>query len=312
MSLRDQLLRALPFNATELDLLIWSAPLRYKTYYIKKRQPGLFREVSQPTPEVKLLQRWLVANVLSNFPVHTSAKAYKRGTGLIENVQPHVQHRFLLKVDFENFFPSIKADHFIRFASDAGIDDLDSNLMKQVLFKRTKGTGSLALAIGAPSSPHLSNLMLHSLDCALALTASRENIAYTRYADDLSFSTSTPGVLSEFEKKLPLIIRENCDIPLKLNAEKTIHASKKSGRRITGLTITPQGTISVGLEQKKLLRSQIHRFSKNELNAESIQSLTGYIAYLASIEPAHLVRLARYYGIDVMRALYPPISDLLV
>ncbi len=311
MSLRDELLASLPFSSTELDLLIWSAPQRYKTYLIKKRHPGQYREVSQPTPEVKLLQRWLLEHVLKKFPVHSCAKAYKCGTGLIENVQPHAQHRFLLKIDFENFFPSIKADHFFSFSADAGVAEADSKLMRQVLFKRTKGTSSLALAIGAPSSPHLSNILLYTLDCAISAAANKENITYTRYADDLSFSTSEPGVLADFEKKIPQLISQNCEIPLKLNKQKTVHASKKNGRRVTGLVITPQGTISIGLDRKRLLRAQIYRFSKGELDDESIESLKGYLAYLASIEPDHLVRLARHYGTDVMRILYPAIFSLI-
>lgn len=311
MSLRDELLVSLPFSPSELDLLIWSAPQRYKTYYIKKRQLGQFREVSQPTPEVKLLQRWLVEHVLKNFPVHTSAKAYKCGTGLIENVQPHAQNRFLLKIDFENFFPSIKADHFFTFSSDAGIAEEDSKLMRQVLFKRTRGSNSLALAIGAPSSPHLSNILLYTLDCAISAAANKAKITYTRYADDLSFSTSAPGVLAAFEKEIQNLIRQNCEIPLKLNKKKTVHASKKNGRRITGLVITPQGNISIGLDRKKLLRSQIYRFSKGELDDDSTQSLKGYLAYLSSIEPDHLVRLTRYYGSEIMHSLYPPIFSLI-
>lgn len=311
MSIKDELLKSLPFVETELDLLIWSAPQRYKTYFIKKRHPGQYREVSQPTPEIKLLQRWLVERVLRKFPVHACAKAYKCGSGLIENVQPHSNHRFLLKIDFENFFPSIKAEHFFSFSTDAGETEEDSNLMCQVLFKRTKGMRSLNLAIGAPSSPHLSNILLYKLDSAISEAANKENITYTRYADDLSFSTSEPGMLTTFEKKIPDLINKNCEIPLRLNRQKTVHASKKNGRRITGLVITPQGTISIGLDRKKLLRAQIYRFSKGELSDDSTQSLKGYLAYLASVESDHLVRLARYYGTDIMHQLYPAIFSLL-
>lgn len=311
MSLRDRLLNSLPFDSTELDLLLWSAPLRYKTYYIKKRQPNQYREVSQPTPEVKLLQRWLANHELNDFPVHVSAKAYRRGIGLVENVHPHLPNQYLLKIDFQNFFPSIKAAHLYRFLAEAGINEMDSHLMRQILLKRTKGTSSLALAIGAPSSPLVSNILLYKLDCAIAAAADELRVAYTRYADDLSFSTSTPGVLSNLEKQLPKLISHNCDIPLKINDGKTVHASKKNGRRITGLNITPQGTISIGLSRKKLLRAQIYRFSKGVLDEEMTQSLKGYLAYLASVEPEHLIRLSSFYGIELLRILYPPISLLL-
>ncbi len=290
-------------------MLIWSAPLRYKTYSIPKRQAGKFRQVSQPTPEVKLLQRWLIANFFPRFQIHKAATAYRLGVGLVANVQPHAKNRFLLKIDFSDFFPSIKSKHFVQFMRSFSFSAEDIDIARHICFKRNQDNGDLHLAIGAPSSPILSNLMLHSLDLALWKFAADREVTFTRYADDLSFSCNTPNVLQEVEAALPELIATNCIIPLQINVSKTVHASKKNGRTITGLVITPQGNLSVGLARKKLLRSQIYRYKTGILPVEEIEPLRGYIAFLNSVEPSHVQRMVSRYGIETIAELFPGISQ---
>jgi RNA-directed DNA polymerase len=304
MSLRSRLEKSLPFSRKEIDLLVLSAPMRYKTYQIPKKTPGKFREVSQPSAEVKLLQRWLTSNVLVNLEIHDAAKAYRDGTGLVKNVDPHKNNRYLLKLDFENFFPSISSGHFYEFMDGRGYDHDDLTVMSRIFFKNDRRSASLRLAIGAPSSPMLSNILLYTLDVAIGNFCDGLNITYTRYADDLSFSTCSPGVLNQVEKNIEHLIKNNCIIDLKINQEKTIHASKKNGRKITGLVITSDNKISIGLQQKRLLRAQIDYFRKGLLTQEKIDSLKGYIAFLDSVEPDHLQRLVKRYGVDIMRQLY--------
>ena len=92
--------------------IVRSASHRYKTYTIPKRTGGR-REISQPTPAVKFIQRWLCRNVFSHFPIHDAAQAYKAGANIGANARIHVRQNYLLKVDFENFFPSLRATMFV-------------------------------------------------------------------------------------------------------------------------------------------------------------------------------------------------------
>src|SRR6266850_6670962 len=93
----------------ELLRLIRSAPRRYKVYQIPKRAPGQFRTIAQPAREVKRLQYWVMQYLLDGFAVHPAATAYRRGQNIADNARQHVHSRFLLKLDFVDFFPSIKA-----------------------------------------------------------------------------------------------------------------------------------------------------------------------------------------------------------
>ena len=96
-------------------MLVRSAPHRYKTYPIPKRKAGEFRIIAQPAREVKALQYWVMHHVLSRFAVHPAATGYREGLNIADNALRHVKSRFLLKLDFKDFFPSIKAHDFRQY-----------------------------------------------------------------------------------------------------------------------------------------------------------------------------------------------------
>lgn len=303
MSLKARILSALPFSRSELETLIATAPFRYKEYLIPKREIGKYREISQPTPEVKLIQRWLIKEEFSSFRVHSAATAYKEDVGLISNIFPHINNKFLLKIDFKNFFPSITATAFSEAIRGGQFSDEDIKILCNFLFKLDRKSRSLRLAIGAPSSPTISNILLYPLDEAIHTQCAELGISYTRYADDLSFSTNQPKILTEFDKNLPELINKSTNLNLRINNEKTVHASKKSGRKITGLVITSDNHVSIGREKKRKLRTEIHRFESGKLDQEQINSLKGYLSFLNSVEPDHIDRLKVSYGNDVMTQL---------
>lgn len=284
-------------------MLIGTAPFRYKEYKIPKRDSKKFRQISQPTPEVKLLQRWTVDNVLNRFPIHSAATAYRSDMGLLENVRPHQANRFLLKMDFQDFFPSITAESLKIFLKESQYSEREVRILCNVLFKLDKRSQTLRLAIGAPSSPSLSNILLYGLDEAIYKLCGELNVVYTRYADDLSFSTNECGVLGKLEKSLSGIINDFALVPLVINSEKTRHASKKNGRQVTGLHISSEGKISIGRDRKHLLRAQLFRFGKGELTADEIDSLRGYIAFLKYAEPDHIERIRKSFGDDLIAKL---------
>jgi hypothetical protein len=92
----------------ELMKLIRSAPRRYKVYEIPKKTEGQMRTIAQPAREVKALQYWAMKEVLSELSIHDAATAYRTGQSIADNASRHVASRFLLKMDFENFFPSLR------------------------------------------------------------------------------------------------------------------------------------------------------------------------------------------------------------
>ena len=78
-----------------------------KKFTIKKRN-GADRNILQPSKKLKTIQYWLIYNVFEKLPIHESAVAYKEGISILYNARLHRNNRYFLKVDFKDFFPSIK------------------------------------------------------------------------------------------------------------------------------------------------------------------------------------------------------------
>src|SRR5687768_18266936 len=105
MSLIGHIAHELLLTPSFVGAVARSASHRYKTYEIDKRGGGT-RSIHHPSRELKALQRWLLKNVIADWPVHESATAYRPSSSIKANVSKHLKNKFLLKVDFENFFPS--------------------------------------------------------------------------------------------------------------------------------------------------------------------------------------------------------------
>src|SRR5438132_12615240 len=86
-----------------IENLAAGAAHHYKTYYIKKRRGGT-RLIEHPSKQLKAVQRWLAANVISHFPVHLAASAYRRGFNIAQNAGRHADSRFLVRIDLYDFF----------------------------------------------------------------------------------------------------------------------------------------------------------------------------------------------------------------
>ena len=288
----------LPFR--DLIYLIQSAPHRYKVYEIAKRTPGKTRTIAQPAREVKPLQRWLMREVLQNFPIHDAAVAYRKEMNILHNAAPHAFHRYLCKLDFTNFFPSIKSPDFesyMRRSPQAKVwTDQEIGYMSRILFWQKERNTLLQLSIGAPSSPLLSNILLYDFDRRVTALCKERGITYTRYADDLSFSTDRPGILRQLEAEVAEICRQLRSPNLFLNELKTVHASKKGSRRVTGLILTNDGHVSIGRRKKREIRAWFHRYVRGLLEEKEVAELRGMLLFVNSIEPLFLERIAKTYG----------------
>jgi RNA-directed DNA polymerase len=289
----------------ELMKLIRSAPRRYKVYEIPKRKPGQFRTIAQPAKEVKALQYWVMEHFLSKLPIHPTATAYREGKNIADNAHPHRHGDFLLKLDFTDFFPSLKPRDFERYFTKklVNLEDGDIEALARILFWKPKGTKKLCLSIGAPSSPLVSNLLLYDFDERVATFCGKHDITYTRYADDLSFSANATSKLQIVERFVTAVCKRTARPKLTLNSDKLVRVSKKQARRITGLVITNDAKVSLGREKKRRIRASVHHFVMGQLNEEECLKLRGMLAYVKSVEPSFLARLRKKYGADTIRRI---------
>ena len=284
-----------------------TSPHRYKVYTIPKRNGKGIRTIAHPSKELKYIQRILFKVLRKLLPVHQSAMAYKKGVGIKDNAAAHVRNSYLLKMDFNNFFPSITPELYFRIMSKKGFSfsTVDIHFLEGILFWRQIRNKGLILSIGAPTSPFISNSMMYDFDEKMCELCVGNNITYTRYADDLTFSTNDKGVLFNVPQLVREVLKEELFDIIKINNEKTIFSSKAHNRHVTGITITNESTLSIGRDRKRNISSGVHKFSLGNISNDEILSLQGMLAFASHVEPTFINRLQKKYGEDVLTKLLP-------
>lgn len=305
MSILNNLCIKLAAEKSELYSFINTAPHRYKSYAIPKRNGTGTRIIAQPSRAVKVLQELALASIAEKLPVHNSAMAYIKGKNIKENAAKHKLNQYILKMDFKDFFHSIKPNDLIEHANKhlGKLDDEDRFMLAKLFFWSPKDGQGSRLSIGAPSSPFISNTILFQFDLRLSNYLAKNNITYTRYADDLTFSTNKRNILSEIPNAVKGICEHLSYPKLTINDSKTIFSSKANNRHITGLVLTNDNKISLGRDKKRAIKSLIFRFSKSELDEKAILNLRGQISFAKHIEPTFYSSLINKYSMTTIQAI---------
>jgi RNA-directed DNA polymerase len=278
--------------------LALAASHEYKTYQVPKRRGGL-RTIHHPSRRLKALQRWILRNVLERLPVHPAATAYRRGISTLDNAAAHVKSRYLLRLDFIDFFPSIKKGDIANYVGARphlfrGWNSLDVDLLCRLVCRDG------ALTIGAPTSPALSNAICYDMDAQVETLCARSDVSYTRYADDLFFSARETGILRGLELEVAGVV-ERLPIPagLRVNTAKTRHSSRRGRRRVTGIVLGSDGHAYIGRGLKRRVRALIYKYGS--LDSEARSSLAGLLAYAIGLDPEFMNSLIEKYGLTLMR-----------
>lgn len=303
---RLSLCRELSLTEKEVARLIFRAPYTYKVYSIPKKSGGR-RVIAQPARETKLLQGFLIEHLFRDLPVHDCATAYKIGASIALNASRHAGNSYISKFDFSNFFPSISSLDVVRHIKNNLGDRLsekDIADVARVCCIKDKVIDRLYLSVGAPSSPILSNSVMYFFDSEVQRWSSERGIVYTRYADDMTFSTNERMMFLEIEPFLERVVKA-LDYPrLLINHEKTVHVSKKCQRKVTGLLISSEGKVSLGRDRKREISSLIHRFTLGQLDPADIFRLQGLFGFANDAEPEFIVRMKLKYGEGVVSAIF--------
>ena len=184
-------------------------PLRHYHYRTVAKRFGQVRLIESPKPRLKQIQRRILAGILDLIPTHPAAHGFRRGRSITTFAQPHVGQRIVVRIDLQDFFPSIGRGWVQALFRTVGYPEVVADLLAGVCTNATPAdawesvdSGDFGrqpdrirrlysrphLPQGAPTSPALANLCAYRLDCRLAGLARSAGASYTRYADDLAFS----------------------------------------------------------------------------------------------------------------------------
>jgi len=165
----------------------------YHQFTIPKRSGGQ-RTINAPDPQLKKLQRLILRRLLTRLAAHPAATGFERGHSIVTNALPHAGKAIILKLDIRDFFPSIPAERVEACFRFIGWDEQSATILTRLC------THDGSLPQGAPTSPRLSNLVNRRLDERLDAIARQMNCAYTRYADDITFSSDSDPPASHVRK----------------------------------------------------------------------------------------------------------------
>lgn len=296
MSILDKISADLLLNRASILAIVEDTSRHYRRF---ETRTG--RVVWQPSPQLKILQYWVVDFLRSHgsAPNHC-ATAYELGCNILKNAQVHEDNDHLLRMDVRHFFPSVRRSLIIPYLE--GVDcvprltDCDIELILRIVLLNG------GLTIGAPSSPVIANRAMIPFDKRATSMAqlNKPTILYTRYSDDLFFS-SAERIDESFAMDVAVLLREYGLMP---NAGKTRFLGPGSNRMMVGIAINHRRTASLGQKRKAQLRSKLYSFMMQDTpSREEAQHLSGFIMFAKSIEPAYVNKmLIKYsaYGGDVM------------
>jgi len=164
----------------------------YHSFEINPRRNNRKRRtITAPCEALKMIQRAIYAKILVHVAPHSAATAYYYGRSIALNANQHLGCKFLYKTDVSNFFPSITSN-LIETMLERQFAHLSQSAIAEIV-QLTTYDG--ALPQGAPTSPHLANLVLYQFDDQLSKLCERIGATYTRYADDISVSAQDMDVL---------------------------------------------------------------------------------------------------------------------
>lgn len=264
-----------PFG--HLTYIIYRAPHKYpyRIFSVPKRSGGA-RQIAAPHATLKILQEKLNGVLKEVYRPKNSTHGFVDGRSIVTNARPHCGKNFVLNVDLEGFFNAI---HFGRvrgmfMAPPYNIPPSAAAVLAQLVCHNK------VLPQGAPTSPIISNMVCARLDGELQRLAKRHRCLYTRYADDITFSSSQrdfPNALASISHangkrqtgigpELASAIASN---GFSINLKKARLRSKTERQFVTGLVVnrvpnTHRKTISQ-------LRSMLHSWRKKGLEAAAIE-----------------------------------------
>jgi RNA-directed DNA polymerase len=261
------------------------------------------RTIAQPSRDLKAIQRFIVDNKLAALPVHQAAMGYLPGKNILSNAELHRRNRIISKLDFKDFFPSIRVRDWLNFLRSSDICEPlrpDSGLYANILFWGAGLRTPTCLSIGAPSSPALSNILLHDLDVKLSMAASELRLVYTRYADDITVSGVKLEDIRKFGIVARRIVKTTRSPKLEFNEEKSGTYLRGQRRMVTGLIITPTEDVSIGRERKRLISAMLHHVSVGRSDDKAMGHLKGWLGFCLATEPLFVSRLRMKYGSEVL------------
>lgn len=265
-----------PYNILMYYLYIIPPEKNYFSFGILKRN-GKIRQIDAPAEGLKRIQKKLAEILYNLYPNKSCVHGYAKTKDIKTNATVHSKQRIIINLDLKDFFPSI---HFGRVCGMFKAhpfnftDEIAITLAQLCCYKGT-------LPQGAPSSPIISNYICYKMDNQLSAFSTKYKVYYTRYADDMTFSTNLrmfpPQIATINDNALSLsegfkaIIEAN---GFTINGQKSRFAGKNNRQEVTGLIVN--SGINVNRKYIREIRAMLHAWEKFGLDKAAHEHFITY------------------------------------
>ena len=318
----------------DLNELLWFAdlrtlegqlpdgPLRHYHYRWLAKRDGSARLIESPKQRLKAIQRHLLTRILDQIPPHEAAHGFRVGRSVGSFVAPHIHQAMVLRLDLQDFFPTITRARILATLLTAGYPErvaallagLCTNTTPRTVLAAFPGSASAATAgrqqellyrrphlpQGAPTSPALANLAAYRLDCRLAGYARGAGAHYTRYADDLVFSGGSEfgrGIERFYIRVSAIVLEEGFTV----HTRKTRIMPPSVSQRAAGIVLNEHPNLPRPAYDE--LKATLHNCARHGPAGQNHAGLpdfhahlAGRIAHFESINPARGQKLRREFA----------------
>ncbi len=315
-------------DTRRLERTVADERLRHYRYVWMAKRSGGARLLEAPKGVLRHTHRVVLREILEHVPVHGSVHGFLKGRSALTHANRHVHRKVVLRVDLEDFFASVGPGRIYGIFRHCGYPEPVAHLLTALVTNSVPRSVWAAatppasaelrpafrrlglhlahphLPQGAPTSPAVANLAAFGLDRRLAGLASAADLTYTRYADDLAFSSATPRTVPEMRRLVDVISDIVEDEGFRVNPWKTSVQRSGQRQRLAGVVVNQRANVE--RRQYDLLKATVHNAarhgpdSQNRSNVPAFRDhLRGRIAWVNQVNPARGERLlATFNQID--------------
>ena len=227
--------------------------------------------------------------------ISRKAHGFRKRHNCLTNAQVHAGKKYILNIDVKNFFPSITSIAYRNYATrernlmETKYKDEDRGFPNLFFYAATPVFHSGSLPQGAPTSPFISNIYMRRFDTQIEKLLRQyisDDILYTRYVDDLTFSSNSRAV----ERVIPIVRGKLKSLRLEINDDKTKFMSPSQRQEITGINVN-SGRPTIGKAYRRKVRAIVHRAEQGwVITSAQKERLLGMISHIALCHPSEAAK----------------------
>lgn len=264
------------------------------------------REVVKCSEKLKRIHSFFNQFIFDNLEIQEDCVfSYRKNVNVLDCIAPHSKNKFIFKTDIHSFFHSIskKTIYNCIFTQidNQPLSDIESHLDRICNLVTYKDR----LPQGFSTSPVLSNAVFNKFDIKIKKYCNKNNMIYSRYADDLLISSNNYLDKEECIHDIDKILNSCFEQKFKINTLKTKLIKKGKNMEVMGVQIHPDGSLSIGKRLKNEIETKLYLFLKNQNDFVSYSSLdknhaiarlSGQLNYINTIDPKYIDKLKYKYG----------------